>query len=148
MSSALQIRVYGKCVAYDRETEEETTSPDVLALINGHCYKKDENVDCFSYWLENEPDTSLISNAGISGGYLTFEFDDKQGELIASVVYDLERELLTTEIAALVEYTYGQCLDGIGSNFQQSDCEQFPVDVAPMAFDLNVELIVNGRPLR
>ena len=130
-SADLKIRIYGACSAFKKGSEEPTSEASLLRKLNGHVYR-DSDDDCFGYWLIDESDGSPIKNIGITGGYLSFEFNENSGELIAFVEYNLERALTKLEIDKLVRYTSGQCSDGIGENFIQLGCDAFPVDVAPM----------------
>ena len=129
----MKIQIYGSCTAFLRDTEEPTSDGSLLSKLNGHVYRTDDEDDCFAFWLVDEPDDSPIKNAGISGGYLLFTFNESSSELIASVEYDLKRALTDSEIETLVEYTSGQCSDGIGSNFMQMGCDDFPVEIEPMS---------------
>ena len=128
----LRIQIYGSCSAFENGSENPTSEASLLRTLNGHIYRSNDEDDCFGFWLIDEPEGSPIKNIGISGGYLSFEYDESSSELIASVEYKLERALTQLEIDKLVRYTSGQCSDGIGENFIQMGCNDFPVDVAPM----------------
>lgn len=128
----MKIQIYGSCTAFEKDSEEPTADASLLRKLDGHEYRDDDEDDCFGFWLIDESDGSPIKNAGISGGYLSFAFDENSGDLIASVEYRLDRALTALEIDELVRYTTGQCSDGIGENFMQMGCEMFPIDVAPM----------------
>jgi len=128
----MKIQVFGPCSAYTKDNEELTAEKTLLSTLHGHVFRNDDEDDCFGFWLIDEPDESPIKNVGISRGYLSFTFNEPSGELIASVEYQLERALTELEIEKLVEYTSGQCSDGIGDNFMQMGCDQFPVAIASM----------------
>ena len=130
------IEIYSSCTAYDKSNDTPVDAERDLRLFDGHVYHQGEEDYCFSTWLIDQPDDSPIQNAGITGGYLTFRFDNHSGELIASVTYTLDRQLTELQIKKLKAYTRGQCSDGIGEGFMQAGCKTFPVCVWPMTGDI------------
>ena len=121
----MKLRIFSPSIAFDIETEERIEDIDRVKTISGYTYMDDEEDDCFGFWLIDENNDSMIKNCGISGGYLHFSFYENTQDLEVSVEYDLTNELSEDQIDRLIEYTIGQCTDGIGSNFNQMKCEEF-----------------------
>lgn len=120
----MKLRISSPSFAFDLETEERIDDLDKLKSIDGYTYIDDEEDNCFGFWLIDENDDSIIKDSGISGGYLQFSFNDKLNRLEASVEYILSKELSQEQIDCLIEYTIGQCMDGIGSSFGQEKFEE------------------------
>ncbi|MDT3294401.1 hypothetical protein Q4Q57_04470 [Shewanella sp. SP2S2-6] len=120
----MKLRISSPSFAFDLETEERIDDLDKLKSIDGYTYIDDEEDNCFGFWLIDENDDSIIKDSGISGGYLQFSFNDKLNRLEASVEYILNKELSQEQIDGLIEYTIGQCMDGIGSSFGQEKFEE------------------------
>lgn len=55
-------------------------------------------------------------------GYTKFKYEPAKKELFAVCRYESLRELTSTEISQLVDYTQGQWSDGIGEGFEQEPC--------------------------
>ncbi len=123
----MKLRISSPSFAFDLETEERIDDLDKLKSIDGYTYIDDEEDNCFGFWLIDENDDSIIKDSGISGGYLQFSFNDKLNRLEASVEYILSKELSQEQIDCLIEYTIGQCMDGIGSSFGQEKFEELGV---------------------
>ncbi|MDP5191811.1 hypothetical protein [Rheinheimera baltica] len=120
----MKLRISSPSFAFDLETEERIDDLDKLKSIDGYTYIDDEEDNCFGFWLIDENDDSIIKYSGISGGYLQFSFNDKLNRLEASIEYILSKELSQEQIDCLIEYTIGQCMDGIGSSFGQEKFEE------------------------
>ena len=120
----MKLRISSPSFAFDLETEERIDDLDKLKSIDGYTYIDDEEDNCFGFWLIDENDDSIIKDSGISGGYLQFSFNEKLHRLEASVEYILSKELSQEQIDCLIEYTIGQCMDGIGSSFGQEKFEE------------------------
>lgn len=120
----MKLRIYSPCLAFDLETEERIDDFEKIKLIDGYTYIEDEEDDCFGFWLIDEADDSIIKDCGISGGYLHFSYNQDMNRLEVSVEYDIKDELNQEQISCLVDYTIGQCTDGIGSNFSQDKCNE------------------------
>ena len=120
----MKIRIFSTSLALDVETEEQIEDAERIKKLDGYIYSEDEEDDCFGFWLVDENDESIIKSSGISGGFLKFNFDEQNNNLVVAIEYDLEKELSQEQIEALIEYTIGQCTDGIGSNFNQFKCEE------------------------
>lgn len=130
----MNIKVFGECGVFDEDGEKEITDPATLTRFDDYTYRVDEYDDCFGFHLIAQNDYPLIKDAGISGGYLHFDFDASRRCLVASVEYSLTTMLTDQQIAQLVRYTVGQCSDGIGSNFAQLESPNIAegVAVSPM----------------
>ena len=61
-----------------------------------------------------------LEEAGVSGGYLKFEYQNKNNMLFGFTEYNLRRKLTDPEVLKLREYTLGQWSDGNGSNLMQN----------------------------
>ena len=126
----MKIRIFGDCGVFDDDGDREITDPSKLVLFDGYTYRESEYDDCFAFHLITRDDLPLIKDAGISGGYLHFAYDESRQCLVASVEYQLETMLSDQQIAQLVRYTVGQCSDGIGSNFAQFESSKIAEGVA------------------
>jgi hypothetical protein len=120
----MKLRISSPSLAFDLETEERIDDLEKIKSIDGYTYIDDEEDNCFGFWLIDENDDSIIKDSGISGGYLHFSFNEKLNRLEASVEYILSKELSQEQIDCLIEYTIGQCMDGIGSSFGQEKFEE------------------------
>ena len=121
----MKIRIFSASYAFNLETEERIEDIEKIKTIDGYTYNDGEEDDCFGFWLIDENEGSIIKDCGISGGYLHFSFNKNINGLEVSVEYELNSELNEKQIDCLIEYTIGQCTDGIGSNFNQTKCEDF-----------------------
>ncbi|MCX7207744.1 MAG: hypothetical protein NT086_17545 [Proteobacteria bacterium] len=121
----MKLRIVSACLAFDPETEQQIFDAEKIKSIDGYTYIDDEEDDCFGFWLIDENDNSPIKNIGISGGYLHFSFNEKLNRLEVLVEYELNNELSEAQIDCLLEYTIGQCTDGIGENFSQHKYKEF-----------------------
>ena len=95
---------------------EHITNPDTLRKLHGVVYRE----ECFSdYLMDSEEDRRIFESMGLSGGYLRFEYIERDNEVVAITEYQSARDLTEKEIDYLKIYTIGQWSDGIGSNFAQ-----------------------------
>lgn len=70
--------------------------------------------------LAGEQQQSLI-DAGVTGGYMRFEYDAVSKKLFTITTYDAPRKLTAHEEEVLIEYTQGQWSDGVGEGFEQHE---------------------------
>jgi len=91
-----------------------TSDKEILRSLHGLQYDDEE----FSDYLADGEETESIAEC-ISGGILSFEYNENKENLIGKVEYQLDRPLSSDELEALTEYTIEQLLEGIGSNFSQ-----------------------------
>ena len=89
--------------------------PTVLKNYDGYVYED----ECFDEYMSGINDREL-EEAGVSGGYLKFEYQNKNNMLFGFTEYNLRRKLTDPEVLKLREYTLGQWSDGNGSNLMQN----------------------------
>ena len=82
--------------AGDPDTPVEDSA--VLKAFDGYVYED----ECFDEHIDRE-----LEEAGISGGYLRFEYQKEDNLLFAITEYNLRRKLTETEVLKLREYTVG-----------------------------------------
>jgi len=85
--------------------------PALLRTYDGYVYKD----ECFDEHMSGINDREL-EEAGVSGGYLEFKYQEKNNTLYAITEYQLQRKLNDSEVLKLRKHTVGQWSDGIGSN--------------------------------
>jgi len=115
------ISFYGPVFLADGKSDDdgmlnEITDTKTLKEYNGFSYDGEDNL--FSTWIPDHDDP-LLNEVEISNGLMSFEYSEESQSLIGKINYKINRLLNKEEIEALTEYTIGQLLDGIGSNFQQ-----------------------------
>jgi hypothetical protein len=88
-------------------------APEAFAGLHG--VASDE---CFSEYIIDSAYDGL-KRIAIEGGTLTIEYDAEFHRLWSIISYTVPRRLNEQEEAALVDYTIGQLLDGIGDNLAQ-----------------------------
>ena len=123
------IQIKGPAVVFDFLSREATDStvavvedPALLRTLHGL-----EHDEVFSDYMSDGGDRTL-ADAGVTGGTLSFEFDETTGVLFGLTTYSAPRLLNEEELSLLKEYTVGQWSDGIGDNFTQ---ERMDVGLAP-----------------
>jgi hypothetical protein len=109
---------------FDIDTEEQLSNISRLKVLDGYQLNSNEE-DAFGFWLIDESEESPLHDAGISGGYLTIELDNASKQLKVFVEYNLTQTLNDEQIESLIEYTIGQCLDGIGNTVDEEIAEKF-----------------------
>ena len=82
--------------AGDPDTPVEDSA--VLKAFDGYVYED----ECFDEHIDRE-----LEEAGISWGYLRFEYQKEDNLLFAITEYNLRRKLTETEVLKLREYTVG-----------------------------------------
>lgn len=129
----MKIQIISDAMAVTPEGED---SRDVV----GEELKLLDGVDCQERFTEyfherftigekvHDGEQDLI-DAGITGGYMRFRYDDRTNELNVITEYDVTRKLTYEEAKHLVEYTQGQWSDGIGETFEQN-----PVEIAGVEY--------------
>lgn len=98
-----------------------------LQALHGLSYTEES----FSEYLSDGDETRMLAHIGVQGGYLSFAYDPRTKQLLASTEYELPRALTSEEVQRLKKYTVGQWSDGIGSNFFQ---ERIREGLAPQVF--------------
>jgi hypothetical protein len=105
----MKIKLLAPVIAVDSKTDLDLTDAKKIKALTETEYE-----ECFSdHFQEDE-----LSNIGLTEGYLRF-FINENKSLTVLTEYKSPRSLEENEVSALVEYTLGQWLDGIGSNFSQ-----------------------------
>jgi hypothetical protein len=93
--------------------------------------------DCFSDYFHQSS-----YKDSVSGGYMRFKYD--LGKLWTITEYLSTRDLNTSELKELADYTQGQWSDGIGEGFEQhpvmEDEEGNDVYISPWGFEQQLNI--------
>lgn len=133
----MKITISGPVAVMDVKQDVEILDAQVLRKFDG--LKSEES--CVDYLDEGLGDIGLI------GGHLQLVFDERSQRLRVCTVYHSPRTLKKKELTELVDYTQGQCSDGIGENGIESGDENLFIDVSPLALydeEFQVEQIDDG----
>ncbi|PCJ32495.1 MAG: hypothetical protein COA90_02995 [Gammaproteobacteria bacterium] len=95
---------------------DEITDKKSLKEFDGFSYDGVDNL--FSTWIADHDDP-LLNEVAFSGGLMSFEYLENSDSLTGIIEYTTDKDLSNEQVAALKDYTIGQLLDGIGSNFEQ-----------------------------
>ena len=134
-----KIRFTAPAVVFDFHSEEATDDEtpvveeaEILKSLHGL-----ESKELFSDYMSDGGDQTL-PKAGVSGGQLRFEYDEKSKQLYGVTEYSAPRGLSESELATLKDYTVGQWSDGIGSNFFQ---ERMDKGLAPQTIVFDDKMV-------
>lgn len=106
-------------------------------IIKANCSPEDskrcfDGLDCQENFSEYFNDVEINKLVGIvTGGYMRFEFDEKESILFVITEYQTLRKLTPKEERELISYTQGQWSDGIGEGFEQRDFDEDMYNPSP-----------------
>jgi hypothetical protein len=135
--NGVKITISGPVAVMDEKQGVEVLDSQILKKFDG--LQSDES--CVDYLDEGLVDIGLI------GGHLQLVFDEPSQRLRVCTIYHSPRALKKKELKELVDYTRGQCSDGIGENGIESGDENLFIDMSPLALydeEFQVEQIDDG----